>query len=121
MLTLKKEEKQNDEMTLCIVKIDDREEEGDEGGEERLIQSASSSILIKWPENGSFRCNMYQKKNVFSMLMTDVFLSNTLTKCTNYVVLKSFQFYRMNTIQLPFVLFCFVLYCISLFLFLFWT
>lgn len=34
-------------MTLCIVKIDDREEEGDEGGEERLIQSASSSILIK--------------------------------------------------------------------------
>lgn len=95
-------------MTLCIVKIDDREEEGDEGGEERLIQSASSSILIKWPENGSFRCNMYKKKNVLSMLMTDVFLSNTLTKCINYVVLKSFQFYRMNTIQLPFVLFCIV-------------
>lgn len=35
-------------MTLCIVKIDDRgEEEGDEGGEDRLIQNASSSILTK--------------------------------------------------------------------------
>lgn len=90
-------------LALCIVKIGERE---DEGGEERLIQNASSFILIKWPENGSFRCNMYQKKIILSMLMNDVFLSNSLTKCTDYVVLKSFKFYRMNTIQLPFVLFC---------------
>lgn len=58
----------------------------------------------KW----KFSMQYVSKKNVLSMLMTDVFLSNTLTKCINYVVLKSFQFYRMNTIQLPFVLFCIV-------------